>query len=374
MVGVFPKGKNCEGCGDCKKLKDKTDQKWSVFVFHKPIVGFLDRMNAIPMSSSLEQSVLKTLAWFSVSNRSVTGFEIWKWLLEPDRTYSIADVYFALSSSEWLRNRMNVTRGFYCLRSPLLTKEGTGEVRTEVYDPSPTSVSLQWIFRRQDHYIDAIRKFHKLRRAAYFFELFESVRTVAAVNSIAWWNTDATSDIDLFIVVKPNSIWSSRFWIVAPFILFGIRPHVQETIDPFCFSFCVTTNNLSMDHLRLKEGDHYFAFWAKSIVPIFDRDKNLEQLDQENPWASTMLPNASTRRVHSRHRPHRVFPIMRHTGLFESVYKSIQQKRFPSSISSIANKDSRVVITDDMLKFHDNDRRAEFEERYKQIVDKSVSR
>ena len=293
------------------------------------------------MSTSLEQSILKTLCWFSVTDYPVTGFEIWKWLLEPDRVYDLSEVYRVLELSEWLRFRMMSIDGHYSLRQEV-----------------PSSLSV-----RQEHYLDATRKYKKLRRAARFFSLFESVRAVAAVNSIAWWNTNASSDIDLFIITKPGSIWSARFWIVAPFILFGIRPHTESANvqDPFCFSFFASRSALKMEPLRLKEGDHYFAFWAKSIVPLFDRDGSIESFHRANVWAHTQLPNVSIR-----HSSVPSFAPVRHSGLFESFYRSVQQKRFPNSIRSIANKDSRVVITDDILKFHDLDRRAEFQKKYEE--------
>ena len=308
--------------------------------------GYID----FAMPTDLEQSIFKTLCWFSVPDRPVTGFEIWKWLLEPSRSFMLAEVYSALSMSEWLKERVSTDRGFYSLAS-------NAQNRIE-----------HAVTMRQDHYIDAIRKFRKLKNAALFFQLFESVQAVMAVNSIAWWNTDVSSDIDLFIVVKPNAIWSTRFWMVMPFALFGIRPHVSEVTDPFCFSFFVTSESLEMDSLRLKEGDHYFTFWAKSMVPLFDRNDQMKLFSESNAWANTLLPNTKQRRVHHLHRSRRVPAIIRHTGLLESFYESIQQKRFPQSIRDLANKDSRVVITGDMLKFHDNDRRAEFEKMYQDRV------
>ncbi len=310
------------------------------------------------MPNDLEQSIFQTLCWFSVSDRPVTGFEIWKWLLEPSRSFTLAEIYHALSSSEWLKERVLTDRGFYSLVA----------MGDDVLDYSTQNHIERAIATRQDRYIDAIRKFHKLKNAALFFQLFESVRAVTAVNSIAWWNTDTSSDIDLFIVVKPNAIWSTRLWMVMPFALFGIRPHVSEVIDPFCFSFFATSESLAMNALRLKEGDHYFAFWTKSMVPLFDRNDQMKTFVEANTWADALLPNAKQRRVHYLHRSRRVPAIVRHTGLFESFYKSIQQKRFPQSIQELANKDSRVVITDDMLKFHDNDRRAEFERNYQDRV------
>lgn len=295
--------------------------------------------------TDLEQSILRTLCWFAVFDQSITGFEIWKWLVEPVRAYDLSEVYRVLEGSEWVKERVVEKGGYF-----RVTTKVTGVVGT-----------------RSENYLDATKKFRKLRRASHYFRLFSSARSIAAVNSIAWMNTNAESDIDLFVITKPKSIWSTRFWMVAPFILLRSRPGSSDQ-DPLCFSFFASAKALAMDHLRLKEGDHYFAFWLKSIVPMFDHDGHLEKLQNENTWADRMLPNASPRRVHPLHQSKRVPSLIPHTGVLESFYRSISQKRFPLAIRNLANKDSRVVVSDDMLKFHETDRRAEFEDTYRELV------
>lgn len=314
-------------------------------------------MASIASPTDLEQSILRTLCWFAVFHRPITGFEIWKWLIEPARAYDLSEVYRVLEGSEWVKTRMIEEGGYYVLRSPSpFEGEGRGEVlRREVLE------------KRSQNYLDATKKFRKLRHASLYFRLFSGVRSVAAVNSIAWMNTNAASDIDLFVITKPKSIWSTRFWMVAPFIALGKRPGASNQ-DPFCFSFFATSNALAMDHLRLKDGDHYFAFWLKSMVPMFDRDGSFEKLQNENTWVDLMLPNASPRTVHPLHKSMQTFPTFPTFPTFQTFYRSISKKRFPIVIRNLANKDSRVVILDDMLKFHETDRRAEFEETYRELV------
>lgn len=298
--------------------------------------------------TDLEQSILRTLCWFAVFDQSITGFEIWKWLIEPARAYDLSEVYRVLEGSEWVKERVIEKGGYFRVATEVT--EATGVVGT-----------------RSKNYLDAAKKFRKLRRASHYFRLFSSARSIAAVNSIAWMNTNAQSDIDLFVVTKPKSIWSTRFWMVAPFILLRSRPGSSDQ-DPLCFSFFATSNALAMDHLRLKEGDHYFAFWLKSIVPMFDRDGHFEKLQAENTWADRMLPNASRRTVHPLHKISLTFPTFPTFPTFQTFYRTLSQKRFPLAIRNLANKDSRVVVSDDMLKFHETDRRAEFEDTYRALV------
>lgn len=306
-------------------------------------------MAFIASPTDLEQSILRTLCWFAVFERPITGFEIWKWLIEPARAYDLSEVYRVIESSEWVKARIVEEGGYYVMG---------GVPRPRLRETVET---------RSKNYLDAAKKFRKLRRVSAYFRLFSSARSVAAVNSIAWMNTNEQSDIDLFVIAKPKSIWSTRFWMVAPFIALRKRPGASDQ-DPFCFSFFATSNALAMDHLRLKEGDHYFAFWLKSLVPMFDHDGHFETLQNENTWADRMLPNASPRSIHPLHRSG--FPSAPFVPFtpFEPFFRSISRKRFPTAIRNLANKDSRVVISDDMLKFHETDRRAEFEVAYRELV------
>ena len=102
------------------------------------------------MPTLLEQSILKTLCWFSVTDYPVTGFEIWKWLLEPDRAYELSEVFRVLESSEWLHNRITNENGYYMIQNDSISLPCEGEGRGEGFD----RVGL-----RQEHYLDAIRQY-----------------------------------------------------------------------------------------------------------------------------------------------------------------------------------------------------------------------
>ena len=80
---------------------------------------------------------MKTVAWFSLFETPVTVFEIWKWILEPEREYALEEVYAALEG-EGVRERLVGTDGFWTLR-------GMGGSAT------PTE--------RRERFLDAARKY-----------------------------------------------------------------------------------------------------------------------------------------------------------------------------------------------------------------------
>lgn len=307
------------------------------------------------MPTDLELSVFRTLCWFSVFHYPLTTFEIWKWLLRPVRPFDLFEVTQALANSEWLKERLNSQDGFWTLRS-----ESNAQLKEE----------------RHRRFLNAVVKYRKLRRACYFFQLLPNVRAVASANTLAWWHTTNESDIDLYIITDPNRIWSSRFFLVLPFALIGNRPQNIEEFkvsDPFCFSFFSTTEALQMEPLKYGNEDPYLAYWIKSLVPILDRSEVFPQLVSVNRWADVILPNARHRLSHPTLRPRRLFSLPIQWSLFEPLFRSIQRNRFPSRIRELANQDSRVIVSDQILKFHNHDRREQYNREFQEIYEREIS-
>jgi hypothetical protein len=50
--------------------------------------------------------------------------------------------------------------------------------------------------------------------------------------------------------------------------------------------------------------------------------------------------------------------------VFEKILRWVQLKIMPSKLKQMANKDSRVIISNSILKFHENDRRVEYKKRW----------
>lgn len=221
-----------------------------------------------------------------------------------------------------------------------------------------------------------------------YVRLVPGVVAVAAGNTLAWWNTRPDSDIDLLVVARPGTVWLARLLVVAPFALLGKRPGASA-VDPFCFSFFATTDALDFSSLRLDGGDPYLAYWTRSLVPVLDRGGAFDRIRAENEWTREVLPNVDFAR-----RPSLTPP--RPTGLssgrapyeegerngerrsfvattLERVARAIQLRRFPPKIRALMNVDSRVVVNDRVLKFHENDRREEYRDRLNELCPEPVS-
>src|SRR3989344_2100546 len=155
-------------------------------------------------ASELEQAIYRTLAWFSLFDFPLTSYELWKWLWSPGRSYFLLEVQEALLTAPFVVS----ANGFYALR--------VGRPLEEL------------LTFRHDRFLQAERKYRKLRRVTSFFALLPNVLGVAAVNTLGWWHVREHSDIDLLIIVKEKTLWLSRLLLVTPFVLFGQRPQLPE--------------------------------------------------------------------------------------------------------------------------------------------------
>lgn len=294
--------------------------------------------------TDLERSILHTVCWFAVHQYPVTSFELWKWLWFPCRPASLADVRRAVEESAWLGARLETAEGFFTLRG------------------TDTAALVAQRLAREG---DARRKFRRLHRAMRFLAAVPTVRGVAAVNTLAWWHTRPESDIDLLVLADPGTLWLTRLLCVTPFALFGARPG-RALRDPFCFSFFLNAGQPGLKQLALFGGDPYLAYWTRSLVPL---SGNWETYHAANAWAGEMLPQARPRAPHPRFTtPFLPSVWSRLLGQLEPWARRLQEARLPAALRLRANKDSSVVLTDQMLKFHETDRREEFRDRFQELV------
>lgn len=292
------------------------------------------------MPSALEKSVFQALAYCAYNDFPVTSLEIWKWCDAPEA--SIAEVEALLASSAWLQEQgLQSSGGFY----------GLGDVAA-------------WRQERIHRVTDALRKSRLAYRFVRFAAWLPWVRMVAICNSLAHSFTNEHSDIDLFIVTQRGRIWSTRFILTGILSIFRLRPGEAKR-DPICLSFFAAEDALDLSSMKIGAEDPYLTMWLESLAPIIDRDDILTKLHATNRWIRPSLPRSQPIERASAYR------IASHASLpdipfLERFAERLQRARFPAKLRAMMNMDTRVIVTDSVLKFHDNDRRQAILEAWKQ--------
>ena len=130
-----------------------------------------------------------------------------------------------------------------------------------------------------------------------------------------------------------------------------------------------------MEPLALKRGDLHFAFLTNDITPIAGHKKYFERFSAANLWIKENLPAGLAPIFHPRRQlesealvrglqriSEKFFLIL---PLIEKFFEKFQRRILPDELSRLAEiPDSGVFISSDVLKFHKNDRRAYFREKF----------
>ncbi len=294
----------------------------------------------------MEKSVLQTLVYFDMFDYPLTSWEVWKFLYRPKKEMRVQEIDQILEDLKQ-SSRVSEKNGFWTLVG-----------RDEIVDI------------RHERYVYAEKKFKRAERATSFLRMVPGIRMVAVSNTLAFSHSRPDSDIDLFIVTSPGSLWKSRLFGVLPFALFGLRPAPNKERDKFCFCFFATMCGLDFSSFALKDEDPYLAYWIASLAPLYDPEGIIDALWESNPMVNEILPNARPVWVSKRRRVDEFWKrkddFSSPAGFLESAAKAIQFARFPKSIKTRMNRDLGVVVTDDVLKFHtDHERRAEYRDKFK---------
>jgi len=302
--------------------------------------------------SFLERFIIDTVVYFDLFSYPLTAYEIYSYLYVNGMTgasFSFEEVHEALNTSEALTRSIQEKNGFYFLKG-----------------------NAEHINVRHERYLLSHEKYKKALGAARVMSLFPWIRMAAVCNSLAQHNVTKESDIDFFIITRSQRIWLTRFLLTLILPLFGYRRHGKAKSDPVCLSFFVTDDMLEFRSLMLPGKDIYFPYWVSQLVPVYD-DGVYSEFLSHNEWVREYIPHVSSRIPSYQRRVSRswlcriissVITVLTFGPLgtcAEWAARGIQKAKLsPEKKTRAADKDTCVIISDTMLKFHENDRREEF--------------
>lgn len=222
------------------------------------------------------------------------------------------------------------------------------------------------------------RKIRRAKKIARFLAGINGVRFVALCNTTALAHARDEGDLDLFVITKKGVISQVRGLAVARFLL--TRPGVvQSEKDAVCLSYFIDDSALDLTAHQLKAerlvsgqeqyNDPYFRGWFLSLLPLFDDGVTQDFWDA----------NAEIRKTHPHAQPWMISEDLRvnrpwwriPTGkILEHFACVLQEKMLSKRLKNMRNKDSRVIVNEHVLKFHVDDGREMYRERYRQTCKK----
>ncbi|MEK7637466.1 MAG: hypothetical protein AAB402_03745 [Patescibacteria group bacterium] len=310
-----------------------------------------------PLTGSiLQASIIRALVYYDTFDYPLTVEEAWRWLYPPPNS-----------------NLSAVTVADVQREVEMLAKEGKLERRgAYVFCPGRQSIVDTRIERMPAN----AKLWRRAASTARFLELVPFVKMIAVVNTLAIDNARPASDIDLLIVTAPRHIWIARMIVTGIVSLLGYRRHGTTIAGRVCLSFYVTTDGMDFSALKSADPDIHFTFWTAQAVPLLD-DGTYERYRQANDWVMKLLPNAWVWKWPTRllvpnpglrviKQFYEIFLASPIGHWLESWARDRQLKKMEKNIESKAKLGTtEVVISEDVLKFHELDRRQEYNERFR---------
>ncbi|HLD21882.1 MAG TPA: nucleotidyltransferase domain-containing protein [Patescibacteria group bacterium] len=297
---------------------------------------------------SLQEAIYRTIVYFDLFDFAPTLLDIEKWLLQCDtQASSISDIQQILCTDE----RFQHQEGVYFLRG----REQLVNIRKKKYQYTDT----------------------KWKHAKPFIRLLAMMPGVEAIwlaNSVAWENARQQSDIDLLIITTPGKIWSARFFTAGLMKLLRQRPYEQQPEKALCLSLYIAKDHLNIEPYKVLPYDIHYAFWATQFYPIYDPKNLYQSFQQKNVWIENIFQSIEwthpiPRRMIHLVKGERLLKKMLTYFCCEPLAKWIQLRIMPNRLTEKAQqKDSGVILSNTLIKLHDNDTRMWYYTQWKQRI------
>lgn len=125
----------------------------------------------------------------------------------------------------------------------------------------------------------------KTKKYTRFIKWIPGLKMITVGNSISMNAGTPESDIDLFIVTSPDTMWINRIVITFIFSILWVRKTDKKHAGMFCLSFFATTEWMNFKNWKI-ENDIYLYFWIVYLKPILSYENTYEKfLQANNSWA-----------------------------------------------------------------------------------------
>lgn len=184
-----------------------------------------------------------------------------------------------------------------------------------------------------------------------------TIMFIGISGSVAAGNASKDADIDLFIIVRRDTLWSSRLLLLLMLGLLGLRrtKTMKKAKNKFCINMILDEHNVSFAKDRQ---DIYTAHEIAQMKPLFDREKTYARFLSANTWIRLFMPNVLTQ----------VKPVKlkttRHIG--DRYIPMVERLARYLQLTNINKTRTTEVVSNSLLAFHPVDYRKKILRIYQQ--------
>lgn len=217
--------------------------------------------------------------------------------------------------------------------------------------------AFKWQYKKQKTEVGGLKNKSRLLREKYSkkklsiakkaADLISKVPTVLFVGitgSLAMMNADKNSDIDLLIITRKNTLWTTRALVYGLLRVMGYqlrKPEQKNEKDKLCLNMWLDETSLVWDK---KDRNIYTAHEIAQIVPLINKQNTYEIFLQKNKWILNYWPNA----VEIKKIEYDSQSMMHKANIFERIMFFIQYQYMKHKVTT-------EIVTPNKAIFHKND-------------------
>ena len=207
--------------------------------------------------------IIKTLLYSDIFDFPLSEEEIWKYLISEKR----------VGKKHFIGKIKKINSVVFRKNGYLFTSGREEIVGTRVKRIKESTIKLE-IARK------TIKKLF----------IVPTVLFIGISGNLSMLNSQKEDDIDLFIIVKKNRIWTTRLLLIGILKLMGeYRKKGQKNVsNKFCLNMLIDETSLKLpSNLQ----NLYTAHEVSQLMPISQRGETYKKFISSNSWVFNFLPN-----------------------------------------------------------------------------------
>ncbi len=295
----------------------------------------------------LKKCLLATVTWFDGFNLALKVEQLPKLVL--GKMVTLEEVLHAL---KYLDNYLEIEDGYVFLKG----RENMVKITEEKLKRKK---SLE---KRVEHW-------------KWIFKMIPFLKMAAICNYNSFGDVSKKSDIDIFVVTNKGRIFLARTFLTFLTELWGVRRHDGKVVGQFCLSFYASEEYLQFESL-LFENDIYFAYWILALDPFYCEEGVWDKLWDQNQWLENYFEEYDRLK-----KKINISEITRWKKFWEKFWGNkwgdklekllgkYSIRRFEKRKKSFPVNAS-IIVSEKVLKYHNNDRRIFYRERWQKNLEK----
>jgi D-beta-D-heptose 7-phosphate kinase/D-beta-D-heptose 1-phosphate adenosyltransferase len=299
------------------------------------------------MDTSIRDSISSAVAYYQVFKYYLTLHELHEYL-HSENAIDKNDLTADLENSRRLVNDFVISNAEWCKRTVRRVRARHKQIKKQ-------QIKLR----------ESLKKMAIAKKITQILQHIPSIELIAVSGNLAMMNAREQDDIDLFIVTRSNTAWTTRFLASAMlFILNKKRMYGARLVqNKICLNLFIDEN-----HLEMKKKNLYVAHEIAQMKVLYAKHDIYQKFLAANSWVKSHLFNWWQMNFHGSAQES-LFEELEETGLINKLVFMLFQFLEPAlrflQLQYMRHRVTREVIREGVLMFHPRDYGKEVMRKYR---------